>query len=138
MTKKTKLRHGRHCIFMNQVHLVFTPKYRRRVFTGAILVRLEEIFAETCLQMDCRLIEFNGEKDHVHLLVEVHPKVAISNLVGKMKGKSSWLMRQEFWEHIKKFLWGDKFWTHSYCVVSCGGASIDVVKKYIEEQVRPA
>ncbi|MEO5970482.1 MAG: IS200/IS605 family transposase [Bdellovibrionia bacterium] len=134
---KTYLRSGRHCVFNNKVHLVFLPKYRRKVFTGTILARVEAIFRETCLQMDCELIEFNGENDHVHFMVEVHPKVAISNLVGKLKGKSAYILRQEFWNEIKKYLWGNHFWSPSYCVVSCSGASIEVVRKYIENQNRP-
>ena len=137
MATKTLLRTGRHCVFNNKVHLVFLPKYRRKVLTDAILIRLEELFRETCTQMDCELIEFNGESDHVHVMVEVHPKIAISNLVGKLKGKSAYILRREFWDHIKKYLWGTHFWSPSYCVVSCGGAPIEVVRRYIENQNRP-
>ncbi|WP_158650636.1 IS200/IS605 family transposase, partial [Acinetobacter indicus] len=69
-------------------HLVFVTKYRRDVLTKDMLSSLKEIMEETCLQMDCELIEFNGEDDHIHLLVSVHPKHSVSNLVGKLKGKS--------------------------------------------------
>jgi hypothetical protein len=65
MGTKTLLRSGRHCVFNNKIHLVFLPKYRRNVLTNVILVRLEELFRETCTQMDCELIEFNGEPDHI-------------------------------------------------------------------------
>lgn len=71
------------------------------------------------------------------LLISVHPKHAISNLVGKLKGKSSYVLRRSFWDEIKEKLWGNHFWSPSYCVVSCGGASLDVVKKYIEDQRTP-
>jgi len=130
-------RTGRACVYKNNVHLVFVTKYRRGVFTKQMLDRVHEIIKETCLQMDCELLEFGGEDDHVHIMVAVHPKVAVSNLVGKLKGKSSYMIRREYWEHVKNMLWGNHFWSPSYCVVSCGGASLDVVKQYIANQNTP-
>jgi putative transposase len=120
------------------MHLVFVTKYRRSVFTDAMLERLNAVFAETMEQMEGTLLEFGGEDDHVHLLVSCHPKTAVSNLVGKLKGKSSYILRNEFWSEIKNKLWGDHFWSPSYCVVSCGGASLDVVRTYIEDQRKPS
>jgi putative transposase len=120
------------------MHLVFVTKYRRSVFTDAMLERLNAVFAETMEQMEGTLLEFGGEDDHVHLLVSCHPKTAVSNLVGKLKGKSSYILRNEFWSEIKNKLWGDHFWSPSYCVVSCGGASLDVVRAYIEDQRKPS
>ncbi len=130
-------RTGRSCLFKNNAHLVFVAKYRRGVFTKEMLDRTKAIMEETCKQMDCELLEFGGEHDHVHLTVSIHPKVAVSNLVGKLKGKSSYMLRREYWERIKTMLWGNQFWSPSYCVVSCGGASLDVVKQYIENQSTP-
>ena len=116
---------------------MFVTKYRRGVFTKEMLVRVNEIMKETCLQMDCELLEFGGEDNHIHLMVSAHPKIAVSNLVGKLKGKSSYMIRREYWERIKPMLWGKHFWSPSYCVVSCGGASLDVVKQYINSQNEP-
>jgi putative transposase len=130
-------RTGRSCLYKNNLHLVFLTKYRRGVFTQEMLARTKSIIEETCKQMDCELVEFRGEDDHIHLMVTVHPKVAVSNLVGKLKGKSSYILRREYWDCIKTKLWGDRFWSPSYCAVSCGGASLDVVKKYIESQQAP-
>ena len=73
---------------------------------------------ETCEQMDCELLEFGGEDDHIHMMVSVHPKLAISNLVSKLKGKSSYMIRREYWDRVKTMLWGNHFWSPSYCVVS--------------------
>ena len=73
----------------------------------------------------------------MHLMVSAHPKIAISNLIGKLKGKSSYMLRKSFLEQIKSKLWGNHFWSPSYCVVSVGGASLDVVKNYIENQRKP-
>lgn len=127
-------RTGRKCVFKNYVHLVLITKYRRDVLTSEMLERIDGIILETCEQMDCELIEFNGEDDHVHIMVNVHPKLAISNLVGKLKGKTSYFLRREFWPQVKKKLWGKHFWSPSYCVVSVGGAPINVVREYIENQ----
>lgn len=130
-------RTGRSCLFKNHVHLVFVTKYRKSAFTEAMLLSTKDVLEETCLQMKCELLEFNGEADHIHLLVSVHPKIALSNLVGKLKGKSSYLLRRNFWEEVKSKLWGSHFWSPSYCAVSCGGASLEVVKRYIENQQSP-
>jgi putative transposase len=132
-----QIRHGRHCVFKNFIHLVFVTKYRRNVLTNPMLKRVEELVRETCQQMDCELIEFNGEHDHTHMIVSAHPKVAISHLVGKLKGKSAYFLRQEFSKEVRKKLWGDHFWSPSYCVVSCGGAPLEIVKRYIDNQRRP-
>ncbi|WP_252177845.1 IS200/IS605 family transposase [Endozoicomonas sp. 4G] len=129
-----KYRSGRSCVFRNNVHLVFVTKYRKNVFTKEMIDRLREIFSETCLQMDCELMEFDGEHDHIHAMVTVHPKLAISNLAGKLKGKSSYMLKREYWERIKPMLWGKHFWSPSYCCISAGGASMETVKKYIESQ----
>jgi putative transposase len=102
MTKEFAWRTGRSCVFKNFVHLVFVTKYRRGVFNAAILARLGDIFEQTCEQMGAELIEYGGEGDYVHLLVSCPPKLALANLVGKLKGKSSYLFRQEFWPQIQR------------------------------------
>ena len=130
-------RTGRYCLYKNQVHLVFVPKYRKNVFTLEMGEELEKIFKETCLQMECELMEFGFEHDHVHLMVQIHPKHAASNIVGKLKGKSSYILRKNFWDLIKDKLWWKSFWSPSYCMVSCGGGSLEVVKRYIENQRIP-
>lgn len=127
-------RTGRSCIYKNQIHLVFVTKYRRDVLTLEMGETLQEVFVETCAQMDCELMEYGFEDDHVHLMVQAHPKLAISNLVGKLKGKSSYVLRRQYWNQVKKKLWGKTFWSPSYCVVSCGGGSIEQVKAYIDNQ----
>lgn len=135
--KIADIRHGRHCVFQNYIHLVFVTKYRRDVINVPMLERMEDLVKETCAQMECELVEFNGENDHVHLMVSVHPKIPVSSLVGKLKGKTAYFIRKEFHKQVKKKLWGKHFWSPSYCVVSCGGAPLEIVKKYIEDQRRP-
>jgi putative transposase len=131
-------RTGRKCVYKNFVHLVLVTKYRKNAINNRMLNRMKDLIEETCLQMNCELLEFNGESDHVHLLVSVNPKWSVSNFVGKIKGKTSYFMRKEFWSDVKNKLWGDHFWSPSYCVVSCGGAPLEIVKKYIEDQQKPA
>jgi putative transposase len=87
--------------------------------------------------MGSELLEFGAEGDHVHLMVCCPPKLAIATLVGKLKGKSSYIIRKDFWPQVKMKLWGDHLWSPSYCVVSCGGAPLEIVKQYIADQRQP-
>jgi putative transposase len=128
--------HGRTRVSLH-AHLVFTPRYRRGPFTDEILRRCEEVMRDVCTDFGAELREFNGERDHVHLLVHYPPKVAISRLVGSLKGVSARRLRQEFPGHIRKYLWGDHFWSPSYFAASCGDAPLAVIKEYIENQKRP-
>ena len=119
------------------VHLVFVTKYRRGVFTKAILDELRLIFAKVCLDFDAQLAEFDGEDDHVHLLVNYPPKVSVSSLVNSLKGVSSRLIRQKNYPSIRRKLWGGSLWSPSYFAGSCGGAPIAITRQYIEQQQTP-
>lgn len=131
-----EIRRGRHCVFAMHVHLVFVAKYRKRVFDAQLLKYMEEIFVKVCSKFDAELKEFNGEEDHVHLVVNYPPKHSISVLVNSLKGVSSRLLRQEFGKLRGKY-WKGVLWSPSYFAGSCGGASLDVLKSYIENQKRP-
>lgn len=109
MKKVNNIRTGRHCVFLLHAHLVFVTKYRYGVFTKAILDDLKEIFASVCHDFEAELIEFDGEDDHVHLLVVYPPKVAISSLVNSLKGVSSRLIRKKGYPSIQKKLWAARF-----------------------------
>lgn len=119
------------------VHLVFVTKYRCAVFTKEVLTEMRSIFTSVCSDFEGRLVEFEGEKDHVHLLVEYPPKVSVSKLVNSLKGVSSRLIRNRGYPSIQKALWGGNLWSPSYFAGSCGGASIAVIKQYIEQQQLP-
>lgn len=97
-------------------------------------MRLEEHFSRLCENAGCTLSEFNGEADHVHLLVDASPNVAPSKLVNTLKTISSREIRKEFSEHLKPFYWKPFLWSRAYCLVSAGGAPLNVLKKYIENQ----
>lgn len=137
MEKSSELRSGRHCVFLMHVHLVFVTKYRRNVFTRDILKDLGEVFNRVCVSYEAELAEFDGEYDHVHLLVNYPPKVQISKLVNSLKTASSRVIRKKNYPSITKALWGGALWSPSYFAGSCGGAPLEVVKKYIENQSTP-
>jgi putative transposase len=137
MKKNNDIRHGRHCVFQMHVHLVFVTKYRREVFTKKILDDLHLIFSSVCADFEAELVEFDGEEDHVHLLVNYPPKVAVSKLVNSLKGVSSHLLRKKNYPSIRKKLWGNALWSPSYFAGSCGGAPIAIIRQYIEQQQTP-
>ena len=128
------LRRGRHVVYNIHVHLVFVTKYRGKVFTKQILDELRLILNQVCQDFDAELVEFNGEQDHVHLLVNYPPKVSVSALVNSLKGVSSRMIRKKNYASINQQLWGGALWSPSYFASSCGGASIDIVRQYIEHQ----
>lgn len=137
MKKETDLRRGRHVVFNLHVHLVFVAKYRRKVFTKEILDDMRQIFESVCTDFEAQLVEFDGENDHVHLLVNYPPKVSISKLVNSLKGVSSRMIRQKNYPSIREKLWGGALWSPSYFAGSCGGAPISIIRQYIEQQNTP-
>ncbi|MDJ0717562.1 MAG: IS200/IS605 family transposase [Prochloraceae cyanobacterium] len=137
MPSKTRLHSLRHCVYRINLHIVFVTKYRRQVITKEILERLEEIFARLCHNQKASLVEFNGESDHVHLLVDVPPDLAPSKLVNTLKTISSRTIRKEYAAHVAKFYRKPVFWTGAYCVISAGGAPLEVLKQYIQNQDSP-
>lgn len=134
MSKEQDIRRGRNCVFNIHVHLVFVTKYRREVFTEEILGDLKSIFASVCTDFEAELVEFDGEDDHVHLLVNYPPKISVSALVNSLKGVSSRMIRKKNYPNIRKKLWGGALWSPSYFAGSCGGAPISIIRQYIEQQ----
>ena len=118
--------------------MVFVTKYRREVFNDDMLTRCEDVMRDVCEKFEAEMKEFNGEGDHVHLLVHYPPKIALSKLVNSLKGVSSRYLRAEYTGRINRICMGSVFWAPSYFVGSCGGAPLSIVKDYIENQRRPA
>jgi REP-associated tyrosine transposase len=135
MSNESDLRRGQHCVFKLHVHLVFVAKYRRRVFDAQAIDVLRGIFAKVCSGAQATLVKMDGEDDHVHLLVEYPPKVAVSSLVNSLKGVSSRLLRQQRHD-IRNRYWKGVLWSPSYFASSCGGAPI-ILRQYIEQQKTP-
>jgi putative transposase len=112
-------------------HAVWCPKYRRSVIKGPIDDRLKEIIREVCAEKDAPIIEMETMPDHVHLLVECDPQYGIHRLIKAIKGRSSRLLRQEF-PTLRSRL--PTLWTNSYFVATVGGAPLEVIKRYVENQ----
>lgn len=137
MTTQNEYRRGRHVVSALHVHLVFVTKCRRGVFDDAMLTRCEEIMRAVCVDFGADLREFNGETDHVHVLIEYPPKVPVSGLVNSLKGVSARRLRQEFTGRVNRASMRGHFWSPSYFAASCGGAPLSIVRQYIEQQRRP-
>jgi putative transposase len=113
---------------------VLVTKYRKRVINKEILARLEQVFRDTCFKWESSVVEFNGEEDHVRLLIDYNPKVQISKFVNNLKTVSSRLIRKEFADHTKKFYCKPVFWTGAYFVASCGDVTLERLKTYVQKQ----
>ena len=118
------------------LHLVLVTKYRRRVLTAAMVDRCKEILSDTALAWGCVVIESEGEADHVHVLIETLPRVRPSDLVNNLKTVTSRRLRSEF-AALRGAYRKPVLWSPSYCVVSAGGAPLEVIKRYIQDQDRP-
>jgi putative transposase len=118
------------------VHLVFVAKYQRKVFDKEAITCLREIFTKVCSDFESELVEMDGERDYVHLLVNYPPKIAVSTLVNSLKGVSSRCLRK-IRPDIASHYWKGVLWSPSYFAASCGGAPISIVRQYIEQQQTP-
>ena len=123
-----------HCVFSLNVHLVLVTKYRRKCINQAMLDSLKSNCERLSNQWECKLLEFNGEPDHVHLLISMNPKVSPSIFVNNLKTVTSRLLRRDFPSELAKFYRKPVFWSRSYCILSCGGAPLSIIKQYIEQQ----
>ena len=121
-----------HCVYKLTYHLVLVTKYRRKCFTNEMLNRLEEIVRKNCQDWEIDLLEFNGEADHIHLLLEMHPNIMPSKFINNIKTVSSRLIRKEFDAELKQYYWKPVLWTRAYCLLTTGGATIDVIREYIK------
>lgn len=132
--EKTKLRGHFHAAYSLNYHLVLVTKYRKRCLRPEQLDFLKQEFGRLFCEWDCRLLEFSGKEDHVHLLFEAHPAMNLSKLINNLKTVTSRLIRKKFPAHLKKYYWKPVFWTRAYCLLSTGGATLEVIKKYVENQ----
>lgn len=126
-----ELRSNANIVYQCAYHVVWCPKYRRKVLAGAVETRLKELITEVCREYDAILVELEVMPDHVHLLVEVDPQFGIHKLVKRIKGRTSHDLRNEF-PSLRSRL--PTLWTNSYFVATVGGASLEVVRRYVENQ----
>ena len=122
-----------HSVFRLNYHLVLVTKYRRKVITDQISDRLKEIFTYIQPDYNITLKEWNHDRDHVHILFSAHPKSELTKFLNAYKSASSRLVKKEHPE-ICSQLWKDAFWSQSFCLISVGGVTLDILKTYIETQ----
>ncbi|MBW4669275.1 MAG: IS200/IS605 family transposase [Cyanomargarita calcarea GSE-NOS-MK-12-04C] len=120
-----------------KAHLVLTTKYRRKVFTGEMINRLDEILKELLKKWDCEVVDFNGESDHVHLIFRYTPQTELPKFINNVKTVTSRYLRKEFAIRINQFYKKDVLWNGSYFIASCGGVTVETLKKYVESQNKP-
>lgn len=118
-------------------HLVLVTKYRKRVIDTEILQRLGEIVNSVCEKWGCKVVEFNGESDHIHMVFSYYPQVQLSKLINNLKTVTSRMIRKEFESTLAKVYWKPVFWTNSYFLASCGGVTIEQLKQYVQNQESP-
>ena len=122
-----------HSVFLLYYHLIMVTIYRRRVFDDPISSRGKEIFEDSAPNYGIVLEEWNHDADHVHVMFRAQPKSEISKFINAYKSASSRLLKKEF-PHIRKKLWKEAFWSQSFCLLTAGGAPIEVIREYIESQ----
>ena len=115
------------------VHLVWCPKYRRRVLIGNVAIRLKELLTQACQVNDWRIHELSIQRDHVHLLIQINPRESIARVAQLLKGGSSYIIRREFSE-LEEFLWGNSFWSDGYFAESIGSKNEQLMRAYIQNQ----
>ena len=125
---------GKHCVFYHRYHIVWSTKYRFKVLTGDLRLRIREIIRQVCAENGVEIIKGVLSNDHVHMFVSVPPKLAISDLVRKMKGRSSHKVQREF-PAIRKRYWGCHFWGRGYFSTTAGAITEDVVLQYLEQHI---
>lgn len=130
----TKYWHGAHTKHRNMYHLVWLPKYRKKILTGKVKTRIEELLQECADVNGWEIQELNVQPDHVHLMIQLPPSVSVSGAVHKLKGASSNAIRSEELKEVKKMLWGKSFWADGYFSVTVGNVSEDIIRNYIQNQ----
>lgn len=128
-----KLDSNNHSVFLMYYHLVLVVKYRREVFDDKVSDFAKDMFVKLGVKYNISLVEWNHDKDHVHILFKAHPNTELSKFINAYKSASSRLIKRDF-PQIRKKLWKEMFWSRSFCLLTTGGSPINVVKKYIENQ----
>ena len=126
-----KYKSNNNIVYSCKYHVVWCPKYRRKVLVGDIETRLKGLIQNICGELQCEILEMELMPDHVHLLVEVDPQFGVHKVIKTIKGKTSFVLRSEFPELKTKL---PTLWTNSYFVSTVGGAPLEEIKKYIENQ----
>lgn len=128
-----KLDSNNHSVFLLHYHLIMCIKYRNKVIDDKISNRLKVIFENIASSYNITLDEWNHDTDHVHILFRGQPNTKISKFINAYKSASSRLIKKEF-PHIRRALWKEMFWSQSFCLLTTGGATVDIIREYIQSQ----
>ncbi|QHW36102.1 IS200/IS605 family transposase [Staphylococcus ursi] len=128
-----KLDTNNHSVFLLYYHLVLVTKYRRHVIDDKISEFAKTTFVRIAASYHITLVEWNQDKDHVHIMFKAQPKTELTKFINAYKSASSRLIKRDF-PKVRQFLWKEMFWSRSFCLLTTGGAPIDVIKKYIQNQ----
>ena len=128
-----KLDNNNHSVFLMYYHLILVVKYRRKVFTDKMSNYAKDIFVRIGKSYNITLEEWNHDVDHIHIMFKAHPNSELSKFINAYKSASSRLIKKDFPE-VRQKLWKEMFWSKSFCLLTTGGAPINVIKKYIESQ----
>lgn len=126
-----------HCVYDMKYHLVLVTKYRHKCFTSEILDSIEEICKAQCERWEIDLLAFGGEADHVHLMLSLNPTIEPAKFINSLKTVTSRLIRKQYSDHLKQFYWKPVLWSRAYCLLTAGGAPLEVLREYIDNQTRP-
>lgn len=129
-----ELKKNRHSIYNLNYHVVLITKYGHKCINDEVFISIKETVARILEGWNGELLEINHAHDHIHILINLPPKISPTNAVTSIKATTSRVLRRDFKEYLKQFYWKDVFWSASYLIVTSGGASLDVIKKYIENQ----
>ena len=127
------LDNNNHSVFLLYYHLVLVVKYRRQVFDDALSDFARDIFVRIASVYNITLEQWNHDKDHVHIIFRAHPNTAMSKFINAYKSASSRLIKKNF-PAVRRKLWKEMFWSRSFCLLTTGGAPIEVIRKYIQTQ----
>lgn len=128
-----ELDNNNHSVFKLYYHLILVVKYRRKVFNNEICEYAKERFIDVSDKYNIELESFNHDRDHIHVLFRAHPNTELSKFINAYKSSTSRMIKKNYLE-VKSKLWGSSFWTKSYCLLTSGGVSTEVIRKYIETQ----
>ncbi len=133
VSKMRSYRKNSHSKYDLKVHLIWIPKYRKRVLTGKVAERARDLLRQVCMKHEVYIISGKVASDHVHMFVSYRPQMALSQLVQYLKGTSSRILLQEF-AHLRKQFWGRHFWARGYMAISSGNITDEMIQQYIDEQ----
>lgn len=133
----TEYTHGAHAVYALEYHIVLVVKYRKPCLTGEIAEQCKRECIRILEHYEGKVLQIETDKDHIHIVVSLGTKYSIKEIVNVLKGVSARMLRRDHGDEIRQYLWNDSFWSDSYFIATSGGVTLDVLKKYVEEQGRP-